>query len=179
MQGLKKNIKLKGNITLKNFINLTPKEAEMVRAWRNNVNIKKWMYKSHVISVKEHADFVRKLRKNSDKFCWLIKYKKEDIGVIGLNRVDFCNKNAFLGIYRNPHIEMPGCGRLLGKAMFELIFNIAGLHTLKLEVIENNKKALNFYKSLGFREEGRLSGFVYRDRKWKDVIIMGILNKKP
>ena len=179
MLKLRKNFKLKNSIILKNFINLTSREIEMVRVWRNNSNIRKWMYKSHVIFIGEHAEFVNKLGKRNDKFCWLIKHKNEEyIGVIILDRVDFCNKTAYLGIYRNPCSNVSFSVLSLSRIMLELAFDIAGLHTLKLEVIEGNKKALNFYKKSGFRIEGKLREFVYKDKKWKDAIIMGILNKR-
>jgi len=179
MSNLKKNIKLKEGVTLKNFINLTPKETEMVRAWRNNSSIKKWMYKIHIISAREHAEFVNKLGEKSCKFCWVIKNKNEEyIGVIILDRVDLCNKNAYLGIYRNPYSKSLCSTLSLGKIILGLAFNIAGLHTLKLEVFEDNDKASRFYRRIGFRKEGRLRNFVYKDKKRKDVIIMGILNKE-
>jgi len=54
--------------------------------------------------------------------------------------------------------------------------NIFGLHSLKLEVIEDNKKAIEFYKKKGFEEEGRLREFVLKHGKWLGVIIMGIIN---
>jgi UDP-4-amino-4,6-dideoxy-N-acetyl-beta-L-altrosamine N-acetyltransferase len=52
------------------------------------------------------------------------------------------------------------------------------LHTLKLEVLENNERAINFFKKLGFKEEGRLREFVFKEDIWYDAIIMGITEKE-
>ena len=45
------------------------------------------------------------------------------------------------------------------------------------KVMKNNKRAIKFYKKVGFDIEGRLKEFVFRDGKWIDVIIMGFVNK--
>jgi len=47
-----------------------------------------------------------------------------------------------------------------------------------LEVFEDNTAAINLYKNFGFQEEGRLKEFIFKDGKWKDVIIMGMVNNR-
>ena len=179
MINLIKDFKLKDNIILKNFTNLTTEEKEMIRTWRNSDNIRKWMYADHLISAEEHDKFIAKLKENSDKFCWLVKDKDgECVGVIAIDKVNFKNKSVYFGIYVNPYLKRLGFGRFLGEAAIKFVFDIVGLHTLKLEVIESNIIALKLYMRLGFKEEGRLKEFIYKDGKWKDAIIMGITNKE-
>ena len=50
------------------------------------------------------------------------------------------------------------------------------VHTHQSEVIDGNEKAINFYKKSGFKEEGQLKEFVFKNDKWLDVIVMGIIN---
>lgn len=156
-----------------NFINLNNKEKEIVRSWRNSLWIRKWMYNSRTISKIEHEVFIKSLEKDNNNFFWAVKSENgEYIGVIYLNRVDFNNKNAYLGIYANPHLK--GVGDRLMKCLKELSFKIAKFHTLKLEVIETNKNAIRFYEKSGFKKEGCLNEFVWKNGKWLNVIIMGI-----
>ncbi|MDW8097566.1 MAG: GNAT family N-acetyltransferase, partial [Aquificaceae bacterium] len=61
------------------------------------------------------------------------------------------------------------------KSAMALAFEVAKLHTLKLEVIEDNERAISFYKRMGFVEEGRLREFVFKEGRWKDVIVMGMV----
>jgi UDP-4-amino-4,6-dideoxy-N-acetyl-beta-L-altrosamine N-acetyltransferase len=106
----------------------------------------------------------------------LVKNKNgEYLGVIYLNEVDFFHKHAYLGIYSSPKLK--DVGKLLMQVLKEVAFKIAKLHTLKLEAIENNKHAIGFYKKHGFSEEGRLKEFVYKNKKWLDVIVMGRCGK--
>lgn len=167
-----------GDILLINFLNLNDKEKEIVREMRNHDDVKKWMYSDHIISNEEHARFIEGLKKDNKNIYWLARYKSGGYpGVISLNRVDISNKNAYLGIYTNPCNVKRGAGYVLIECLKVLAFAKADLHTLKLEVIENNKRAVSFYKKAGFCEEGKLRDFVFKDGRWSDVIVMGIINK--
>lgn len=174
MDDLRKNITIR-DIILKNFINLTVNEKEMVRNWRNNNAIRKWCYFEHIITVEEHYKFLKKLEADNHNFYWLVRNNNDYIGVVCLNRVDFKNRNAYLGIYSNPLIE--GVGNSLIDCLKRIAFDIAHLHALKLEVIENNKKAISFFEKSGFKKEGILIDFIYKEGKYKNVIVMGLINK--
>jgi UDP-4-amino-4,6-dideoxy-N-acetyl-beta-L-altrosamine N-acetyltransferase len=175
---LKRNFHL-NDWELLNFVNLTDEEREMVRKWRNHDNVMKWMYSDHVISSEGHAGFIKKLQEDNHNFYWLVKSKGEKyVGVIYLNRVDFKNKNAYLGIYSSPVDKLPGTGQLLISSLRKLVFDMSAFHALKLEVVETNETAIHLYKKGGFKQEGRLRDFVFKDGKWLDVIIMGILNSE-
>lgn len=176
MINLKENFAFKG-ILLKNFINASIEEKEMVRECRNDESIRKWMYSDEIISQEEHFNFLENLQKDNKNFYWIV-YKDEGfIGVISLNNINIKNKNAYLGIYSNPFCEMKNKGSLLSNCLIKVAFDIFELHSLKLEVIENNERAIDFYKKMGFEEEGVLKEFVCKDGKWLNVIIMGVINK--
>jgi UDP-4-amino-4,6-dideoxy-N-acetyl-beta-L-altrosamine N-acetyltransferase len=163
-------------VVLLNFVNLNVKENEMVRLWRNHSRIRRWMYSSHIISSKEHTDFINNLKDDKKNFFWIVRYKEgKYLGVVYLNRLDLTNKNAYLGIYANPNLK--GVGNILIGCLKELSFNIINLHSLKLEVIESNKRAVQFYKKIGFKDEGCLKEYVFKNGKWVNVIIMGLIRR--
>ena len=145
------------NAVLINFTNLTDTEREMVRNWRNNENIRKWMHSSHIISRDEHIGFIEGSRNDIKNFYWLLNDKASNhIGVVYLNRLNMVNKYAFLGLYKNPESEFDGAGLLLMQSLKRVAFDIAGLETLKLDVMNHNTRAIKFYKKTGFLEEERL-----------------------
>ena len=149
----------------------------MVLRWRNHEAIRKWMYSDTIISMQEHTDFLSNLLEDNKNFYWVVENEEGiSLGTISLNKTDFKHKHAYLGIYSNPYNEIKNKGHLLIQCIENLAFKIAGLHTLKLEVIDTNQKAINFYKKSGFSEEGRLKEFVFKDGQWHDVIVMGIVN---
>ncbi|MBF0558394.1 MAG: UDP-4-amino-4,6-dideoxy-N-acetyl-beta-L-altrosamine N-acetyltransferase [Nitrospirae bacterium] len=167
-----------GDLVLLDFTSLGPEEVEMVRNWRNHETVRKWMYDSDIISRERHHVFIEGLRSDHRNAYWIVRNKAEDyLGVVYLNRVDFNNKNAFLGIYVNPDNHMRGSGHILMDCLKRLAFGEMRLHTLKLEVVGGNSQAVDFYRREGFRDEGRLKEFVFKDGNWYDVIIMGSINK--
>ncbi|MDQ7822514.1 MAG: UDP-4-amino-4,6-dideoxy-N-acetyl-beta-L-altrosamine N-acetyltransferase [Candidatus Eremiobacteraeota bacterium] len=164
-------------VSLINFIHLKVQEREMVLNWRNNEVIRKWMYNSEIISMKEHLEFLAGLKSSDHMHYWLVWTRESGyIGVISLNKINKLHKNAYIGIYSDP--DKKGIGTILIRMVFRLAFQIACLHTLKLEVIEDNLRALEFYRKNGFIVEGTLKEFVFMDNGWKNVIIMGITQKE-
>ena len=165
MPDLRKDFEFKDAMLI-NFINLTNSEKEMVRIWRNNEDIRRWMYTKHVISRKEHFDFIERLKDEERNFYWLSKDRQgEYIGVIDLKKEDAADKHAYLGIYKSPDCKLRGAGALLVECLKRLSFDIADLQTLKLEVSNENDHAIRFYKRMGFQEEGKRNEFTVMSMK--------------
>ncbi len=173
---LRGNIKLK-DIELVNLINLSEQEKLEILNWRNNPEIRKWMYNTDIIHEREHLNFIDGLASNNQNFYWLGKDNQGDkLGVINLIRVHLKNRNAYLGIYANLGLKKIGKGKYLMDGLIQLAFEVINLHTLKLEVISTNLNAIKFYSKFGFQEEGLLRDFVFSDNQWQDVIVMGAKN---
>ena len=164
---------------MSNFINLTPGQKELVKRCRNHGVIRKWMYSDHIITSEEHDKFLKSLKSDSKNFYWLVRnnYGKY-LGVVYINKVSLRHKAAYLGIYSNPYSKIKGKRRLLIESLFKVCFYYAGFHTLKLEVLESNVRAINFYNNSGFKKEGTLKEFVHKNGKFENIFIMGILNKR-
>lgn len=173
---LRRNFELDG-FRLTNFIHLGA-ESEQVRRWRNHEAVRKWMYSDHLISRKEHLRFIQGLKEDSKNFFWRVEDQEGGLGVISLNKVDVKNKHAYLGIYANPDVRRHGAGKVLIHLLKQLCFEIAHLHSLRLEVIEGNERAVRFYRKMGFRREGRLKEFVFKNGRWNDVIVMALVDQK-
>lgn len=166
-----------GDAILVNFVNLSEPENENVRVWRNHESIRKWMYQEHEISRQEHSAFLAGLRDDTKNYYWLVKTAaNEYVGVVSINRLDIANRNAYLGIYANPEVRVKGAGKLLIHCLKYIAFEFIKLHTLKLEVIATNERTVGFYRHSGFRDEGVLREFVYKESRWLDVFIMGMIN---
>lgn len=176
MVNLIKRFKLK-NSTAINFVDLNKEEKAMVRRWRNNKNIRRWLYTDHIISAKEHSRFIEALKDDDKNAYWLIKNRSgEFLGTVSLNRINLKNRSAYLGIYANPEVRQPRTGHGLIAFLKKIAFGIFKLHTLKLEVIADNKRAIDFYIREGFSKKGELRDFVFKNRRWMDVVVMGIIN---
>ena len=78
---------------------MNPESLQMIREWRNNPEIVKWMFTSGVITLDEHYQFINKLKNDKNNTYWLVKDNAKELGVINLNEINFFHKNAYIGIY--------------------------------------------------------------------------------
>ena len=170
---LRRDFRLGKNVIL-NFCGLDDYDISAVREMRNHSLIRKWMYSRKIVGPREHLSFFSGLKDKTNDFYWLVKASGVYIGVIYLNRLDRKNRHAYLGIYANPLLPIKDKGFQLLQCLKYIGFTKAGLKTIKLEVFEDNMKAIVFYRKNGFKTEGRLRAFVLSGRDWKDVLIMGL-----
>lgn len=157
------------------FIDLSDEQKDEVLKWRNHPDVRSRMFTSHEISKEEHYRFIESLKSDSASRCWMIG----DIGVISLKRINTTHRYAYLGIYKNPlHVE-----KRIAKTLIEVLkrkaFCELKLHTLRLEVFSDNRKAVDFYKRNGFHKEGFLREAVRsEDGVYKDIMVMGLSEKE-
>jgi len=164
---------------LTNFINLAVREKLEILKWRNDENVRKWMFDDKIIEEAGHLKFIENLKNDSKNHYWRLSGSNgEKYGVISINKLDLNNLNSYLGIYKNPDLDKKGTGIILMKALFYAAFEMIGLHTLKLEVAADNERAIKLYIKTGFTEEGRLREFLNKNGRRLDVIVMGITSKE-
>ena len=129
------------------------------------------MFSTHIISWEEHTAFLERLKFDTSSKYWFV----EDLGVISLRKLDLKHKNAYLGIYKNPNNKEKGAASELMKFLLEKTFDDYQLHTLKLEVFSDNRRAITFYNKCGFNQEGRLRELYCRENgNYVDLVLMGI-----
>ena len=69
-------------ISLINFIDLTLKEKKLILSWRNNPNIRKWMFTTETISLEQHLKFIETLKNSKDKQYFVVKDDNNYLEVI-------------------------------------------------------------------------------------------------
>jgi len=161
---------------LKNFINISKSESEMVRVWRNNESVRKWMHNSHIIGKKEHANFIDSLKSSCCKVYWLVKEEDEYLGMMNFSNILWQHRNAYLGIYTNPEKKIKGAGSKIMSLIIHMAFRVFGFHSLRLEVVKRNVAAINLYNKFGFEKEGELKEFFRISNGWENIIVMSLIN---
>ncbi|RXJ95489.1 UDP-4-amino-4,6-dideoxy-N-acetyl-beta-L-altrosamine N-acetyltransferase [Arcobacter sp. AHV-9/2010] len=159
------------DIRLKKFIDLETDEKLMVLSWRNNINNRKWMYNSEMISEKEHFHFLDTLIKRESEQYFLVQNNKQNIGVVYFNQINKKTNSCYFGLYSNPFEKVAGVGRILEEICIKYAFEVLKLDTLKLEVFYENEKAKALYKKYNFQETG------YKIVNGKNVICMELERK--
>lgn len=142
----------KNDIKLIDFLNLDVEKRRMVLDWRNDNNIRQWMYNDKIISEKEHFDFIENLKNNDTKKYFLVSQDNNDIGVVYF--VKITKGSTEFGLYANPSSNIPGIGRILEEVAIEYAFNDLQVKVLKLEVYSDNVRVRNLHKKYKFQETG-------------------------
>jgi len=144
-----------GGVTLIDFVDLSLEEKHMVLNWRNHNEIKKWMYSTHNIVLENHLTFIKNLVDKIDKQYIVVKKDDAYIGVIDFYDIDNSKKECEFGLYANLFEKIAGVGRILEEVCIKYAFDILKLNKLKLEVFEENEKAISLYKKYGFKQSGK------------------------
>ncbi len=138
------------NTEIFNFIDLNMEEKKKILQWRNNPEVRRWMYRDSPIKPDEHLRFIDTLKNRKDRLYFLVKTKGKPIGVIDLTEIDNSKKSANFGIYADPALR--GKGGVLMHTLIAYAFGKLKLQKLIAEVFIDNKKAIGLYKRFGFQE---------------------------
>ncbi|PAF41152.1 UDP-4-amino-4,6-dideoxy-N-acetyl-beta-L-altrosamine N-acetyltransferase [Helicobacter sp. 11S03491-1] len=155
------------------FTQMTLEDSMAVLEFRNHLDVAKWMYSKN-ISKKSHLKFISELKQNPSNHYWLFKKNQTYLGVGSITRINLTHKHAYLGIYKNPHLL--NVGKDILKCLEQIGFKEFKLHSLHLEVIQTNQKAIAFYKKHHYTYEGKLIDFVYQNNNYQNVLIYGKRN---
>lgn len=139
-------------IQLLNFIDLSLNEKKMILKWRNNLNIRKWMFTQDKIELNDHLEYIESLKTKEDRLYFLVKKEAKAIGVIDFTNIDLKNKTAEFGVYTNPRIK--GIGSLLMELIINYAFNVLKVGMLISEVFKENRSAIKLYSRYNFKETG-------------------------
>jgi RimJ/RimL family protein N-acetyltransferase len=71
-----------------------------------------------------------------------------------------------------------GYGKEILQRLLAYGFNELNLHRLQLTVFDYNKRAINLYESLGFKQEGTFREFLRRDGKRHNMLLYGLLHSE-
>jgi RimJ/RimL family protein N-acetyltransferase len=105
----------------------------------------------------------------------------EPIGILSVKKIMpelAHNRCGDIGIELKAEEQKHGYGTEAVRWVLGWAFIQANLHRVGLDVYEWNAHAIEVYKKVGFKEEGRLRESIWRDGQWWDEILMGILESE-
>ncbi|MCC8278457.1 GNAT family N-acetyltransferase [Campylobacter bilis] len=137
-------------IILENFINLNHIDKEKIRSYRNHFQTKNFLYHRHYITKLKHKVFINRLKTNTTKHYFCIKYRKIILGSINFEMKN--NNTIEFGFYANPFCQLYGIGRILENIAIYYSFYIKKCAILYLEAFKENWQILNLHKKFGFKE---------------------------
>lgn len=161
------------NIKAQNFCSLDAHMREQVRVWRNHPHVRMFLYHQDIIDTNEHARFIDSLLQSINRAYWVVFDDCTPLGVMSLTKINFFHSYAFLGIYASPDMHSKGAGNRILKMLEHVAFCELKLHSLRLEVFEQNTKAIAFYERNNYVHEGCLREFACINGHFVNILLMG------
>lgn len=136
------------DIELINFTDLSLSQKKMILTWRNDQNIKIWMYTQADISLENHLLFIESLKEDSSKLYFLVRKDGKDLGIIDFT--DIKSESVYMGLYINPKLK--GLGKLFMETIISYSFEVLKVKRILAEVYTQNQRAYQLYKKIGFKD---------------------------
>lgn len=152
--------------------------------WRNDPEIRDNLISNPfpVTLEMEHDWIENVLRdKSNRRIIYAIEtvFQHHLIGFIYLTEIDWISRVAWFGIMiGEKDYQGQGMGKEAMKLLFDYAFNRLNLRKVSLEVATFNHIAINLYKSMGFKEEGRLKRQLFMNNEYFDISIMSLFKEQ-
>lgn len=119
-----------------------------------------------------------KFRDDPNTIVFIICLKNPDnpIGIAAFHRIDWVSRMAIFYIaIADSENRSKGYGQETTKLIMDYAFNTLNLNRVQLHVAVENEKAVAVYKKIGFEIEGTLKQAMFREGKYHDFYVMGLL----
>lgn len=98
------------------------------------------------------------------------------IGTTGFHRIDWLNRRAESGsLIGDKSCWGQGYGTEAKALLVEYAFDTLGLHRIDSQTFCYNERSARHLRRAGFVEEGRLRQAIFREGKFHDVLLFGLL----
>lgn len=158
---------------------IVEEDRDRLRSWRNEPDVRRWMYTDHEIAQSEHAAWFTRLLAEPRPRHWIIEAETVPMGLVNLYDLDAVNGRGSWAYYIG---EQSGRGRGLGAAVeylaIERAFGEFALHKLWCEVLADNDAVVRLHESFGFTREALFRDHVVKYGRHTDVVGMGLLARE-
>jgi UDP-4-amino-4,6-dideoxy-N-acetyl-beta-L-altrosamine N-acetyltransferase len=152
---------------------MTAADLERVLVWRNNLEIRRYMYTQHMISLEEHVRWFEKASQDPKRHLLMFESNAIPLGFINIHQIA-PGGIADWGFYAAPDAPK-GTGRQLGIATLRYAFTEAAVHKLCGQALIYNERSIRLHQSLGFQQEGILRQQHFDGLNYHDVMCFGLI----
>jgi RimJ/RimL family protein N-acetyltransferase len=153
-------------------------DAPLMAPWINNPEVTRTLLRHRPMSVHLEEEWIDRIVRSEQDLALVIMLREGDrpIGGTGLTQIDARNRHAGFGILLGePEQWGKGYGSEATRLILGYAFETLNLNRVWLHVFEYNQRGLRAYEKVGFRREGVLRQDNYREGRYWDTIVMGIL----
>lgn len=166
-----------------NLRHLKKEDAESITKNLNNRDVSRYTARiNYPYKLKDAREFIKfSKKKNLNQIVWGIEdpATKKIIGIIDLSNINYHNsKGAILGYWLGKKYWGRGIMSEVVKLILNYSFQKLKLVRVQATFMEPNQASKKVLEKHGFKPEGILRKKVYKNRKWLDIFIYGILKEE-
>jgi RimJ/RimL family protein N-acetyltransferase len=157
-----------------------PEDASIMASWEEDSdylrNLDTDIAFPHTI-----AELEKEKERSSNSTYFRLRTIQDDtlIGFVVIHSIEWNNRVGSLAIgIGDPNYQNKGFGSEALQLILRYAFHELNLHRVGLDVIGYNGRAIRTYEKAGFIVEGKIRSAIYRDGRYFDRIMMGILRSE-
>lgn len=128
------------------------------------------------ITMEHHLAWWRKVSHDHRQLRLIFSVDSQRVGFTKFYDIDQANNCCVVGADIHRDHRGKGLAKFMYTLMGQVCFDRLNLNRVSLTTAEFNDVGIHLYKSLGFKEEGRLTKSLFRDGKYHDQICMYMLS---
>lgn len=159
---------------------MTYEDTERIVSWRNNDAVRRNFIYQELFTREGHEHWIHTMVETGRVVQMVICETQGDrpVGSVYLRDIDRQHKKAEYGIFiGDDGARGKGYGTAAAQLMIRYAFEELELHRLFLRAFADNTQAIRSYEKAGFEREALLRDDVCIDGCYRDIVLMGILNK--
>jgi RimJ/RimL family protein N-acetyltransferase len=150
-------------------------DYEKYAQWWNDPETVKYLQNNWVITAeKQKENLISKSK--SHHYSIIDNEINELIGEVCFVDINYVNRCAEISvIIGNKEYQNKGYGKEALKLLINYGYQSLSLNCIFLRVYEKNERAINCYKSVGFKQSGMIRQGAYYNQSYDNIVIMDIL----
>jgi RimJ/RimL family protein N-acetyltransferase len=157
---------------------LEEEDLDRTHQWLNTIEIMEAISINLPTSKMKQKKWFERLISDNTKvvFAICLNDSGEHIGNVSLSEIDFINRNARFSIFiHSGKARGKGIGTEATNLTLQYGFNYLNLHKIYLKTTSDNIGAMKMYENIGFIQEGILKEHEFKNGKYVDKILYGII----
>lgn len=158
-------------------------DTENIVKWRNSDFVRNNFIYQALFTKESHENWIRTMVETGKADQLIICLKDGDnqegvpVGSVYIRDIDWNHNKAEYGIFIGEESARgKGVGSQTAMLMIQYCFEQLKLHRLFLRVFADNKQAIRSYEKAGFVQEAYLKDDVKIQDRYRDIVLMGIIN---
>lgn len=158
---------------------MTIEDTDLIVEWRNKDSVRKNFIYQALFTKESHENWIRTMI-DTGKVVQMMICESDTgraVGSVYVRDIDPVHHKAEYGIFiGEDNARGKGYGSAAAKLMIKYCFEEKKLHRLFLRVYADNTQAIRSYEKAGFVKEAYLHDDVFVNGRFRDIVLMGIVN---